>query len=237
MWMVSDVPWGGGLNTPLRLVWLAINSSHTSRRNNPRSRGHLPAPLRVDLSFARRLAGCWIERRRMACPSISNLVCDFLGHVSSTAHSFWKTRPTICSNSNTTPTNRPSSANRIVLRSATLLSIQSSDGLVRLLVGDWHGSRGLPIDPFQNTFVASSEESGFSPGIISTRRRQNSRQPGGFVGCEIRGFRSVTGRSFSAITCPTGDVEVQPRIRFFVRCCSSERVIRASRAFKNSNPG
>jgi hypothetical protein len=58
---------------------------------------------------------------------------------------------------------------------------------VRLLISDWYGRCGLPIDPFQNTFVAASEESGFSEGIISTRRRQHGRQPGSFVDGQVIG--------------------------------------------------
>lgn len=83
---------------------------------------------------------------------------------------------------------------------------------VRLLIGDGHGRCGLPIDPFQNTFVAACEERGSPQGIISTRRRQHGRQPGGFVGCEVRrGLPEVmTGRGFSTIDALSslGDVEV-----------------------------
>jgi hypothetical protein len=56
-----------------------------------------------------------------------------------------------------------------------------------LLVGAWDGRCGLPIDPFENTFVTASEESGLSQGIISTRRRQHGCQPGSFVDGQVIG--------------------------------------------------
>ena len=61
--------------------------------------------------------------------------------------------------------------------------------------------------------MATSEGGCFSHRIVSLGRRQNSRQPGCFVGAEFgSGFPEVMpGRGFCAIYAPSpfGDVEIQ----------------------------
>ena len=75
----------------------------------------------------------------------------------------------------------------------------------------WLG--GFPIDPLEDTVVATSQGGRFSHWIVSTWRRQDGRQPRCLVGRQVaRGLLEVmTGRGFSPINAlsPLGDVEIQ----------------------------
>ena len=79
-----------------------------------------------------------------------------------------------------------------------------------MLLRHWMG--GSPIDPVEYTIVAPSQGGRFSHRIVSTRRRQDGRQPRGLIGRQVaRGFLEVmTGRCLSAIDAlpPLGDVEL-----------------------------
>lgn len=83
--------------------------------------------------------------------------------------------------------------------------------LVPVLLRFWLG--GSPIDPVENTFVATCQGGRFSHGIVATWRRQDGRQPRGFIVRQVaRGLLEVmTGCCLSAIDAlsPLGDVEIQ----------------------------
>lgn len=84
----------------------------------------------------------------------------------------------------------------------------------------------MQVDPFSDTVMAVGEEGRFSQRVVSARRRQDRRQPGGLVRRQVaRGFfKVVTGGGFSAIDAlsPFGHVQIKFE-NAFLRQVSFER--------------